>query len=358
MMFLAVTGGLMAFQSQITRQVERSIAVSQPSSSCSTFSSLAEKAHEETMQQAASLTVFSDPRSPALYSVNNDTVYLIDPCTGVLLESGPSRIRAFFSEVKDLHRWVAFGGSTHKSLRSLKDGANLLFGFVILSGVILWLPRQWKGANLRAVTTIHPGLKGRARAWNLHHVAGFWFAAPFLAMSLTGTVMAYGWANAFLYRMAGSPLPKATEERIAGKPAADLAYLDALVAIAKSQDSNWKIMTVRIPMESDKVVSFTIDDRLDNQPRARNLLTLSRQGKRIRWEPFNALSRGRQWRLYARFLHSGELFGVLGQLIALMSVAALLLLIWTGFAMSIRRFIAWRKRTARLEEQTVALKAV
>jgi uncharacterized iron-regulated membrane protein len=249
--------------------------------------------------------------------------------------------------VKDLHRWVAFGGSRHESLRAFKAAANLLFAFLILSGLILWIPRQWRAANVRAVSSIRTGVRGRAREWNLHHVVGLWFSIPLLLISLSGTIMAYGWANSLLYRAAGSPVPKVAEERVAEEPARDLSSLDSLIPIAKAQDRNWKSLTVRLPAEADSAVHFTIDDRLDNQPSARNLLTLSRKGKVMRWEPFSTLPKGRQWRLYVRFLHSGELFGVLGQLIALLSIMALLLQIWTGFSLSIRRLFAWRQRTVR-----------
>jgi uncharacterized iron-regulated membrane protein len=358
MLFLAVTGALMSFQSQITSWSERSLAVSAPSSACVSFASLAEKARQETAKPAMSLTVYSDAHWPALYTVSNDTVYLIDPCTGALLEPGPSHVRAFFSHVKDLHRWVAFAGARHESLRAFKNAINLLFVFLILSGLILWLPRQWRAANLRAISSARPGLKGRAREWNLHHVAGLWFSIPLLAISLSGTIMGYGWANGLLYRAAGSPAPKVAEEHVSEEPARDLSFLDSLIPIAKAQDRNWKILAVRLPKDSDKAVHFMIDDRLDNQPTARNLLTLSRKGKVLQWEPFDSLAKGRQWRLYVRFLHSGELFGVPGQLIVLLSVVALMLSVWTGFSLSVRRLFAWRRRTVRDANESACLKAV
>jgi uncharacterized iron-regulated membrane protein len=321
-------------------------------------SSLAEKALQETAKPAVGLTVYSDVHSPALYTVSSEIVYLIDPCTGALLEPGPSRVRGFFSRVKDLHRWVAFGGSRHEFLSALKDAVNLLFAFLILSGLILWIPRRWSAANVRAVSKVRIGVKGRAREWNLHNVAGLWFSIPLLVISLTGTTMAYGWANSLLYRAAGSPAPKVAEERVGEEPAKDLSSLDSLIPIAKAQDRGWKILTVRLPKASDTVVHFTIDDRLDNQPSGRTLLTLSRTGKVMRWEPFSALAKGRRWRLDVRFLHSGELFGVPGQLIALLSVVALILSIWTGFSLSMRRLFAWRQRMVRAARESACLKAV
>jgi len=59
------------------------------------------------------------------------------------------------------------------------------------------------------------------------------------------------------------------------------------------------------------------------------------------------MSRGQRWRTYARFLHTGQIFGLPGQVIALIATLSTLLLVWTGFALTIRRFAAWRARTLR-----------
>ncbi len=279
MLFLAVTGALMSVQSQITSWSERSLAVATPSSACVSFASLAEKARQETAKPATSLTIYADAHSPALYTVSNDTVYLIDPCTGTLLEPGPSRVRA-----------LLLSREGPSSLGRLRRRATRVPACVQECGqpaLRLSHPEwphsvdspPWKATNLRAVSSVRTGLKGRARDWNLHHIAGLWFSIPLLAISLSGTIMGYGWANSLLYRAAGSPVPKVAEEHVAEAPANDLSALDSLLPIAKAQDPNWKILTVRLPKESDKAVNFTIDDRLDNQPRARNLLTLSRKGK-------------------------------------------------------------------------------
>jgi uncharacterized iron-regulated membrane protein len=266
-------------------------------------------------------------------------------------------VRAFFSRVKDLHQRVAFAGVRHESLRSVKDAANLLFAFLIVSGIVLWVPRQWRASNLRAAALFRFRLNGRARDWNWHNVAGFWCAIPLLIVSVTGTVMAYGWANDLLYRLSGTPVPKAPEERRAATSVEDLTVLDALLPIARAQDNHWQSISIRLPQAADKAVSFTIDDRLDNQQSGRNLLTLSRQGKIVRWEPFASMPKGRRWRIYVRFLHTGELFGVAGQTVIFFSTLALLVLVWTGISLSLRRFAAWRQRKKRMDEKQVAIMA-
>ncbi len=61
-------------------------------------------------------------------------------------------------------------------------------------------------------------------------------------------------------------------------------------------------------------------------------------GQLLQWTQVAQVSRGQRWRTYARFLHTGEVFGLPGQIVALIAALSALLLVWTGFALAIRRF--------------------
>ena len=66
----------------------------------------------------------------------------------------------------------------------------------------------------------------------------------------------------------------------------------------------------------------------------------------VKAEPYSGLSRGRRWRLWVRFGHTGELLGWPGQTVAFLSTLAALLLAWTGVSLSLRRWAGWRARRA------------
>jgi uncharacterized iron-regulated membrane protein len=53
--------------------------------------------------------------------------------------------------------------------------------------------------------------------------------------------------------------------------------------------------------------------------------------------------------MWMRFVHTGEYYGVLGQTIAGIASAAGILLVYTGFALALRRLVAWRKRQVPAE---------
>ncbi|WP_213804683.1 PepSY-associated TM helix domain-containing protein [Granulicella sp. dw_53] len=349
--YMAATGSILAFQPQIIRFAERNITPSLlvPGEICVAPSTLLTAAQAQSRRTATSIQFFSDPRLPAQVTLQNNATLLVDACTGKVLGEGASRLRIFFNSVRDLHRWVALSRGQNEGLRAVKDAANLGFFFLLLSGLVLWVPRQWRAANLKSAMTFRKKMKGRAREWNLHNIAGFWLALPLLVISSTGSVMAYGWANDLMYRAAGTPLPpRAPERQVIKGSLRDLTLLDPLVARAKQQDPHWYSLLMRLPGEKDKSVTFSVDEGLGGRPEQRAQLVIGlKDAKVMRWEPFSNQSRGRQWRLYTRYLHTGEMYGVVGELVAMIAALAGLVLVWTGFSLATRRLIAWRRRTAK-----------
>jgi uncharacterized iron-regulated membrane protein len=80
----------------------------------------------------------------------------------------------------------------------------------------------------------------------------------------------------------------------------------------------------------------------------RHNLTLDRtSGAEASWVPFTAQSSGVKARRWVRFLHTGEALGLTGQTIAGFASIAGSILVWTGLALALRRFLRWRARIRR-----------
>jgi uncharacterized iron-regulated membrane protein len=102
-----------------------------------------------------------------------------------------------------------------------------------------------------------------------------------------------------------------------------------------------------VPTARDTTLQVTVDTGTGAQPQKKGTLQLDRvTGETKKWEGFEAQSRGRQWRSWMRFVHTGEYYGLVGQTIACVVTAASVVLIWTGLALTWRRFRAWRARAA------------
>jgi uncharacterized iron-regulated membrane protein len=99
-------------------------------------------------------------------------------------------------------------------------------------------------------------------------------------------------------------------------------------------------------------VTLAIDRGDGGRPDLRSQLTLdAATGAVIRWEPFSSYNRGRQFRAWARFTHTGEAFGLLSQSIAVTASAGASLLVFTGLSLALRRFAGWKARGRNRREQ-------
>jgi uncharacterized iron-regulated membrane protein len=128
---------------------------------------------------------------------------------------------------------------------------------------------------------------------------------------------------------------------------ADLSFdgIDTLFTRAEQQTEGWATISLSVPDSNSKPVSFLIDQGMGGQPHLRSTLTLDRQTAQIvKWETFTDSSTGRQLRTWLRFIHTGEAGGFAGQTIAGVASVGACFLVWTGLALSWRRFLAWRGR--------------
>jgi uncharacterized iron-regulated membrane protein len=114
-------------------------------------------------------------------------------------------------------------------------------------------------------------------------------------------------------------------------------------------------MIIRMPARPGGPVAFSMSDREYWNSFARSTLTLDgRTGAEVRWEPYAASSAGQKLRGWMRFAHTGELGGLAGEAVAGLASAGGGFLVWTGIALALRRFSAWRarRRAAALRRET------
>jgi uncharacterized iron-regulated membrane protein len=117
----------------------------------------------------------------------------------------------------------------------------------------------------------------------------------------------------------------------------------------------WRSINLRIPTAADAPVVFTIDRGYAGQPQKRGTLTLNRaSGEVVRWEPYANLSAGRRLRTWLRFVHTGEFYGLAGQTVAGLVSFGGAVLMYTGFALTFRRFLGWRPRLRNARRPAVA----
>ena len=286
----------------------------------------------------------------------------VDAYDGRILGEGSKRARAFFQTVVAWHRWLGADGESRAVGKAITGASNLAFLFLVLSGAVLWWPRERSWRAVRAVALFRGGPSGRARDFNWHNVTGLWMWVPLLLIVVSGAVISYPWAGDLLYRALGETPPPRTRpgagRRRAAKPRARgrgarrrrrrIEGLDRLWARAEAQVPGWQTIALRLP-EGDGPVSFTIDTgRGAIRPDWRSQLTLDRRtAEVVRFEPYASQSPARRLRTWLRWVHTGEAGGVWGQTLAGVASAGGALLVWTGLALAWRRLRAWQQRPSR-----------
>ena len=302
----------------------------------------------------------ADPAAPVTVTLEGNRALLVHPYTGAVLGEPSPGLRAFFRATTNWHRWLALEGASRATGRLVTGVANLLFLFIVVSGIYLWVPRLWTRLQFTRVLWFRRGLPGKARDFNWHNVIGSWTALP-LAMVIAGAVpISFPWASDFVYRLAGDtpPAPAPPAARRADVPAAPVSFagLDAAWAAAEAQVPEWRAISTRLGGSPDAPFTLTVDAGYGGQPQKRGTLTVDRASGAVRsWETFEALSPGRRARSWLRFAHTGEYYGLTGQTVAGLVSAGGAVLVYTGLALAWRRFMAWLRRLAEVRDRALVV---
>jgi uncharacterized iron-regulated membrane protein len=355
---MSVTGVLLAFERQLLHAADRDVrTVAASGARPRSLGDMAATAARGHGLRPASVIVRPEPTSSVEISLGRDRSVFVDPYTGAVLGEGSAGARAFFGAVERVHRTLGEPLGARGPLRAIAAASNLVFFVLVLTGACLWLPRAWTWTTVRASLFFRGGLRGRARDWNWHNVAGAWCAIPLLLITLTGVVISYPWANALLFRVAGSTPPVRQQGRPAPPPgtrgdshglaAETAAALDRAAAVAAARSTGWRTMTVRVPQGTDTQVTVTLDRGTGGQAAKRSEIVIDGvTGAVVRERGFGDQPLANRLRSLARFVHTGEEGGLAGQALAAVASAAGALLAWTGVSLALRRFGAWRRRTA------------
>jgi uncharacterized iron-regulated membrane protein len=365
-LIMSVTGVLLTYQRQITAWADtRGYHIEPGPQRLSADAIVARVAELRPAVSPTAVMVRSDPAAPASLTIGAGRQLFVDPYTGAVLGEGNGQgVRAFFRVAVEWHRYVAASGASRPLGRAVTGASNLAFLFIVLSGLVLWFPRSWTWPTVRNISWFKGGLRGKARDFNWHNTIGLWSAIPLAIIIAGGVVISYPWATGLVYRAYGEapPAPPAAAAARGAEPGARQegaeararaqspqivgVSLDTLIATAAEHMPDWKTISLALPSGNAPRVVLTLDAGDGGQPQKRATLTLKRQtGSVERWEPFASQSPGRRARTWLRFAHTGEFYGLTGQTAAGIFTAGAVVLVWTGLAMALRRFLSWRKRS-------------
>lgn len=356
----------------------------------------------------SAVTIDADPAATVQFRVGREEIVYVDPYTGAVLPSRAASAQQFFRKTVEVHRWFALDGEARQVAKQVGGAANVIFLLLAITGLYLWWPRHWSWRGFRAIAVFNLRLAGKARDFNWHNSIGLWTAPVLIVITLTALPISYRWAGDLIPRLTGDPIeaprgeggerrgpsegmsrrgaeagqqkgaaerPSAregesqgqrggarTSERSGERAAAaagqqPLPNLDKLFTLAAQAVPQWENITLRLGGAPGRGgpggrggsggggLSAQVREP-STWPRTASI-TLNfdaTAGTITGREVFGDQSAARQIRGWTRFLHTGEALGWWGQALAGLACLGGLFLVYTGIALSWRRF--FRRKAA------------
>ena len=326
---MAVSGALLTFRKQLEHRLDPARFVVQPGATRVAPDELVARAQQaHPAGQLESIRFFGDPTAPFLvYFSNKDYVHL-NPYTGAVLGIR-SRYGEGFGWLEGLHKFLHLEPSTGEPITGY---SALVFGLIILSGVVLWWPATRRA--LKAGLTLNPKLTGRPWDLNLHKTLGIYAAIVLLFATFSGVPISLDWARDSLYLLTGSK--KVPPPVVTVPPETPFAGFTALARrVAEVMPGAQEIY---IPLPKKGVVSAYAIEADAGHPNARSYVWLeSATAGALKTSPYRQAGTGFRFYYWMMSVHTGMLGGPVVQIILGLGALMVPVLAYTGTASYLRR---------------------
>lgn len=401
---MCFTGTVLAFEHEIVEWAERDARrVTVPAGDAPRLSLAELQQRLRTAQPGLrnpAVTLRNDPAAAVAFSAGRDDPFFADPYTGEIRQPASTKVHDFMHVMVAWHRYLALTGDNRPHGKLINGVCNLAFCFLALSGLWLWMPRTWSWAGVKAVAFLNFKTTGKARDFNWHNAIGLWCAPILIVLTLTAVPISFRWGGDLIVKLAGeepaaTPTPAAPAVEVS-RPSPDARPLgyDVIAARVQQEFPRWQQISIRsgslqrgprpaaapggvtppsrepsansAPRRErpagESARSGNGEGRATPQPltitiresgswprTANTTLTVNPfTGEVLNQAGYAALPTSRQIRSWTRFLHTGQALGWWGQLIAGLACLGGCFLVYTGFALSWRRFFGknGKKQTA------------
>ncbi|HEY8934930.1 MAG TPA: PepSY-associated TM helix domain-containing protein [Cyclobacteriaceae bacterium] len=200
---IAITGCLYAFQVEIQNLTQSFRLVEKQNHSFLPPSSLRLIAEKELPQKKIHAVLYAGQNKAAqviFFSFEPEYYYYViylNPYTGKVLHV-KNMTRDFFQIVLDGHFYLWLPPSIGQPVTA---SATLIFVVMLITGIILWWPRNKNGAKQRF--SIKWNARWRRKNYDLHNVLGFYCSLIAIVLALTGLVWGFQWFANGLYATVG-----------------------------------------------------------------------------------------------------------------------------------------------------------
>lgn len=258
---ICFSGAILVFETEITECINRKLyVVDKSNGERLPVSEIVQKVTAELPDSASvsSVQISSNPKRTYRLGIEgqNRTSVYVNPYTGEIVDTHTHKPNIFFGQVRQLHRWLMFRGDSRIIGRRIVGISTIVMVVILLTGLIVWLPKNRKMARNRLRIRFRSGW--RIFWYDFHVAIGFYATLLLLVMALTGLTWSFGWYRNMFYNAfgvetrqshqggggAGNRQQRGRNMREEKKPSIDYTTWDKAVEGALKNAESYKTLTV------------------------------------------------------------------------------------------------------------------
>ena len=349
LLIVGFTGAMLSFEKEILNAINQDtykVAV-QEQGKLSTKELLEKFQEQKPQSKINSITISSLSDSSNMINVAGEgqnarkgITYYVNPYTAEILPEVSGQ--KFFKTIENIHRRLLLN-DFGKQVVGISVMSLLILMF---SGIYIYYPRL-KKAFLSSLA-LNFQSKGRFFIANLHSVIGMWVIPFYLVASLTGLYWSYEWFGNSLHQITGVEKPKKSQGEMKPKEQKNegsqniekVSYDDISLAVDTFNtlvENKYATASLRFPQKGT-VYSFSYLPLDNSHERARNTIEFDLKTKEIsKHEKFEDKTLTQQLMGSIFVLHTGEYFGIIGQIGMFLASLMMPLFAITGLMLYMKR---------------------
>jgi uncharacterized iron-regulated membrane protein len=335
---VAITGAFWAFESEISDMIYSYRTVEPQNKAYLLPSKLKEIAQPHFgdkqikninflgKDRAAELSMYEEVNGK-----DNHISVFMNPYTGEVLHIAKNE-HNFFGIIIELHVNLMLG----EVGGYIVDYATLIFLIMLISGIILWWPKNKAAAKQRFWFKWKQGLKWKRKNYDLHNILGFYASWVVIFIALTGLAWGFTWMDRTIYFVAsgGEEYKEWEEVKIKSDSTLvnytnieDKVYADVIKRYGKSYESIYMYAPEK---KSDSYYAY-INPSSKTWYKAETFYYDTKTADLLKYENPNDLNGGQTVRNMFYDIHIGKILGLPGQFLVFFASLIVASLPITGF---------------------------
>ena len=246
---------------------------------------------------------------------------------------------SFFFTIMSLHRRL-LGGDTGKLIVGI---CTLIFLFILITGIILWWPKNRNILEQRLRMKWNGGWKRVNH--DLHIVFGFYSAIFLFIFAFTGLAWSFAWFNKGIYKVTNSTMQQFKPPACAFQPNAQTLSFDEVFQYIKSSVNSIKYFNISVPKDSISPYTISVLPYNASHESALNVYYVNRYEPVImQYQQYGDRNLGQRVRAVFKPIHTAAIWGIPSKIIGLIVCILGIFFPITGYLMWWQRINKASKR--------------